>query len=84
MDVYGRVARTLLDLCEQPDAMTHPDGMQIRVTRQELSRLVGCSREMVGKVLKDMEEQKHLSAAGKNIVVLGVRPKQLQPGAMTH
>ncbi|MCP5199453.1 MAG: cAMP-activated global transcriptional regulator CRP [Gammaproteobacteria bacterium] len=77
MDVYGRVARTLLDLCEQPDAMTHPDGMQVRVTRQELSRLVGCSREMVGKVLKDMEEQKHITASGKNIVVLGVRPKRL-------
>jgi len=77
MDVYGRVARTLLDLCEQPDAMTHPDGMQVRVTRQELSRLVGCSREMVGKVLKDMEEQKHITANGKNIVVLGFRPKRL-------
>ena len=75
MDVYGRVARTLLDLCEQPDAMTHPDGMQIRVTRQELARLVGCSREMVGKVLKDMEDQKHVAASGKNIVVLGVRPQ---------
>ncbi len=76
MDVYGRVARTLLDLCEQPDAMTHPDGMQVRVTRQELSRLVGCSREMVGKVLKDMEDQKHITATGKNIVVLGVRPRR--------
>lgn len=75
MDVYGRVARTMLELCDQPDAMTHPDGMQIRVTRQELARLVGCSREMVGKVLKDMEEQKHVAATGKNIVVLGVRPK---------
>ena len=71
MDVYGRVARTLLDLCEQPDAMTHPEGMQIRVTRQELARLVGCSREMVGKVLKDMEEQKHIAVSGKNIVVIG-------------
>ncbi len=76
MDVYGRVARTLLDLCEQPDSMTHPDGMQVRVTRQELSRLVGCSREMVGKVLKDMEDQKHIAATGKNIVVLGVRPRR--------
>jgi len=72
MDVYGRVARTLLDLCEQPDAMTHPDGMQVHVTRQELGRLVGCSREMVGKVLKDMEEQKHIAVSGKNIVVLDV------------
>ncbi len=54
--------------------MTHPDGMQVRVTRQELARLVGCSREMVGKVIKDMEEQKHISANGKNIVVLDVVP----------
>jgi CRP/FNR family cyclic AMP-dependent transcriptional regulator len=74
MDVYGRVARTLLDLCNEPDAMSHPDGMQVRVTRQELARLVGCSREMVGKVIKDMEEQKHISANGKNIVVLGFHP----------
>jgi len=71
MDVYDQVARTLLDLCEEPDAMTHPDGMQVRVTRQELARLVGCSREMVGKVMKDMDEQKHIAANGKNIVGLG-------------
>ncbi len=74
MDVYGRVARTLLDLCEQPDAMSQPDGILVRVTRQELSRLVGCSREMVGRVLKEMDEQKHISAQGRNIVVLGVKP----------
>ena len=74
MDVYGRVARMLLDLCNEPEAMSHPDGMQVRVTRQELARLVGCSREMVGKVIKDMEEQKHISANGKNIVVLGLHP----------
>jgi len=77
MDVYGRVARTLLDLCEQPDAMTHPDGMQVRVTRQELARLVGCSREMVGKVLKEMEDQKQVAVTGKNIVLVGIRPRPL-------
>ncbi len=46
-DVTGRVASTLLDLCEQPDVMTHPDGMQIRITRQEIGRIVGCSRKRV-------------------------------------
>jgi len=55
LDVTGRVARTLLDLCKQPDAMTHPDGMQIKITRQEIGRIVGCSREMVGRVLKSLE-----------------------------
>lgn len=72
-DVAGRIARALLDLCKEPDAMTHPDGMQIRVTRQELGRIVGCSREMVGRVLKSLEEQHLLSVSGKTIVVFGVR-----------
>ena len=73
MDVTGRVARTLIDLCKEPDAMTHPDGMQIRITRQELGRIVGCSREMVGRVLKALEEQNLISASGKTIVVYGTR-----------
>jgi len=72
-DVQGRVARTLLDLCKEPDAMTHPDGMQIRVTRQELGRIVGCSREMVGRVLKSLEEDHLISVSGKTIVVFGTR-----------
>jgi len=73
MDVTGRVARTLLDLCKEPDAMTHPDGMQIKVTRQEIARIVGCSREMVGRVLKDLEEQGLVTASGKTMVVYGTR-----------
>ena len=53
--------------------MTHPDGMQIRITRQELGRIAGCSREMVGRVLKTLEEQHLISVAGKTIVVFGTR-----------
>jgi len=73
LDVTGRVARTLLDLCKEPDAMTHPDGMQIKVTRQEIGRIVGCSREMVGRVLKTLEQQGLVSASGKTMVVYGTR-----------
>lgn len=73
MDVSGRVARALLELCKEPDAMTHPNGMQIRITRQELGRIVGCSREMVGRVLKALEDQHLISVSGKTIVVFGVR-----------
>lgn len=75
MDVYGRVARTLLDLCDQPDAMSHPAGTLVRVTRQELARLVGCSREMVGKVLKEMEDNKQVAMNGKNVILLGVNAR---------
>ena len=73
LDVTGRVASTLLQLCKQPDAMTHPDGMQIKITRQEIGRIVGCSREMVGRVLKDLEEQGLVDVKGKTMVVFGTR-----------
>lgn len=73
VDVSGRVAHTLLDLCKQPDAMTHPDGMQIKVTRQELGKIVGCSREMAGRVLKSLEEDGLVSVSGKTMVVFGTR-----------
>ena len=73
VDVSGRIASILLELCEQPDAMTHPDGMQIRITRQEIGRIVGCSREMAGRVLKILEEQGLVHVKGKTIVVYGTR-----------
>ncbi len=73
LDVTGRIAGTLLELCKQPDAVTHPDGMQIRITRQEIGRIVGCSREMAGRVLKNMEEQGLVYVKGKTIVVFGTR-----------
>src|SRR5690554_1756952 len=73
LDVTGRVARTLLDLCKEPDAMTHPDGMQIKITRQEIGRIVGCSREMVGRVLKTLEDQGLVRVKGKTMVVFGTR-----------
>ena len=73
--VTGRVEHAIMDLCGEPDAMTHPEGMQIKVSRQELSRLVGCSREMAGRVLKVLEDQGLLRATGKTIVVFNARPK---------
>jgi CRP/FNR family cyclic AMP-dependent transcriptional regulator len=73
LDVTGRVARTLLDLCNEPDAITHPDGMQIKITRQEIGRIVGCSREMVGRVLKTLEDQGLASVKGKTMVIFGTR-----------
>jgi CRP/FNR family cyclic AMP-dependent transcriptional regulator len=75
VDVTGRIAHALMDLCGEPDAMSHPDhnGVQIKVSRQELARLVGCSREMAGRVLKVLEEQGLITASGKTIVVYNMR-----------
>ncbi|MBK6661029.1 MAG: cAMP-activated global transcriptional regulator CRP [Proteobacteria bacterium] len=73
LDVAGRVARTLTELSKEPSAITHPDGMLVRITRLELGDIVGASREMVGRVLVVLEEQGLISVDGKSVVVLGKR-----------
>lgn len=73
LDVTDRITRTLHDLTREPEAMSHPDGTQLRVSRQELARLVGCSREMAGRVLKKLQADGRLHARGKTIVLYGTR-----------
>jgi CRP/FNR family cyclic AMP-dependent transcriptional regulator len=73
IDVEGRIAHALLNLCKEPDAMTHPDGMQLHISRQEIARIVGCSREMAGRVLKELERKGVIISRGKSIVVHGTR-----------
>lgn len=73
LDVISRIWQTLLDLCAEPDAMSHPRGTQIKVSRIELSRMVGCSREVAGRALKRLQEQGLLVAAGKTVIVFGVK-----------
>jgi CRP/FNR family transcriptional regulator, cyclic AMP receptor protein len=55
MDVYGRVARALLEFAvvdDQGDAV-----IRDKVSRQDLAKMVGASREMVSRVMKDLEER---------------------------
>ncbi len=73
LDVSDRIYRTLFDLAKEPESMTHPLGTQLRVSRQELSRLVGCSREMAGRVLKKLQADGKLHARGKTVVLYGTR-----------
>lgn len=69
IDVTGRIARCLIELANQPEAMLLPNGRQIRITRQEIGRIVGCSREMVGRVLKSLEDQGMIETEGKAILI---------------
>ena len=73
VDARGRISNALLELCEQPAAMTHPDGMQIKVSRQELARIAGCSREVAGRMLKQLENDGLVEVSGHTIVVRGTR-----------
>ena len=55
MDVYGRVARALLEF-----AVPDRDGNLVireRISRQDIAKMVGASREMVSRVMKDLEER---------------------------
>ena len=52
LDVYVRVARVLLDLAEDRA------GRKVvarRITRQDISQMVGASREMVSRVMRDLQ-----------------------------
>jgi len=69
LDVAGRLARTLLELTRQPDAKLGDKGALVRVSRQELARIVGCSREMAGRVLKRLEEDGLIASQGRSILV---------------
>ena len=72
-DVLGRISGALLDLCSEPDALRTSEGIEITITRQELGRIVGCSREMASRVLKNLEEQHLVSVAGKTVIIRGRR-----------
>ncbi len=74
LDVAGRMAHALLDLIKKPGAVAHARGTMIRTSRQELARLVGCSREMAGRVLKKLEEDGMVVSQGRSILILGVNP----------
>lgn len=55
MDVYGRVARALLEFSSHDAAGNAV--IRDKVSRQDLAKMVGASREMVSRVMKDLEER---------------------------
>ncbi|NLD68172.1 MAG: cyclic nucleotide-binding domain-containing protein [Limnobacter sp.] len=52
LDVYGRVARVLLDFSEDVDGERI---VKNRLPRQEIAKMIGASREMVSRVMKGLE-----------------------------
>ena len=68
MDVYGRVAHVLLD------SATHDaDGQMVirdKISRQDVAKMVGASREMVSRVMKDLEERGVIETLESGAVLL--------------
>jgi len=67
LDVYGRVARSLLDMAE---VVNETRIIRSKVSRQDLAKVVGASREMVSRVMKDLEERDMIETQDNGWVVL--------------
>lgn len=66
MDVYGRVARLLLDMAEEVD------GEKVvlkKPSKQDISKMIGSSREMVSRVMKDLQLGGYIEVRGRSIVM---------------
>jgi CRP/FNR family transcriptional regulator, cyclic AMP receptor protein len=67
MDVYGRVASTLLELS------VYTDGKLMvgeKLSQQDLANMVGASREMVNRILKDLSDRGFISIESKAITII--------------
>jgi len=71
MDVYGRVAKVLMDAA-QPRG---DQGLLIcdKMTRQDIAKMVGASREMVSRVMRDFEDQGFINPQEDGSIVLNER-----------
>ena len=75
VDVYGRVARALLEFAK-PDAN---DQLVIRerVSRQDVAKMIGASREMVSRVMKDLEDRGFIELREDGVTVIKGRMSSL-------
>lgn len=66
LDVYGRVAYTLLD---QAVALNGEQVIEDHLTHQEIASMVGASREMVSRIMKDLERGNYIAKRKDRIVI---------------
>ncbi len=73
LDVYGRVAKLLLELAAEVEV----DGHRIirpPPTQQEIGSRVGCSREMVSRIFKDLRAGGYLETYPRHWVIVRQPP----------
>jgi CRP/FNR family cyclic AMP-dependent transcriptional regulator len=66
LDVYGRVARILLDLAVERDGkLVIPE----RLTQKDIAARVGASREMINRILRDLTAGGYVSVQAGRITI---------------
>ena len=73
LDVYGRVAHLLIELAEEKDGRLIIDQPY---TQQELAKRVGCSREMISRIFKDLVAGGYIKLEAKRISIEQPLPKR--------
>ena len=66
LDVYGRVARLLLDMAETVNGQKM---VTKRLPKQDIAKMIGASREMVSRVMKDLQLGGFIEMRGSSIVL---------------
>lgn len=66
LDVYGRVARLLLDMSETVNGQKM---VTRRLPKQDIAKMIGASREMVSRVMKDLQLGGYIEMRGSNILL---------------
>ncbi|MBI3373251.1 MAG: Crp/Fnr family transcriptional regulator [Betaproteobacteria bacterium] len=66
MDVYGRVARLLLELAEDRDGRSI---IAERITQKDIAHRVGASREMISRIFSDLSAGGYLRREGAQLVI---------------
>ncbi len=72
IDVYGRLTGCLHALAKPQSDGTHR--VEERITHQELASRAGCSREMVSRILKDLENGGYIRVEQRRIVLVKKLP----------
>ena len=72
MDVYGRVARMLLDLAVERDGVLV---IESRPTQQEMANRVGASREMISRILGDLAGGGYIEVERDRIKIARTLPR---------
>jgi CRP/FNR family cyclic AMP-dependent transcriptional regulator len=73
LDVYGRVARLLLDMAEEKDGKLV---IPARLTQQDIGDRVGASRDMVSRIFKDLVAGGYIQIQHKIITILRKPPER--------
>jgi CRP/FNR family cyclic AMP-dependent transcriptional regulator len=66
LDVYGRITHTLTSMASEQNGQRV---IEQRLTHQDIANMVGASREMVSRILKDLQTDGYIRIEARQIII---------------